>query len=1127
MKRFLPIQIIDRINNYPTVLVLGQNTRKVLNGEDYLLKKVCLKYHNNKVISLNYNIILNSEISEASKEYFFSWLSDVADNIISPDYLETLRKVQFAHIYTSLIDQSIESIFSSAERIIIPIYNSDVKIANLRDKSRLHVSYLFGCVNQVENGNIPPTNQLEKIKRFEIARTMFRDLPSIVTTSGLVLIDGYDFENDWLSLDLLYATLSNLSVNQCVIFSAEEKWSTNDRVKDLIDREKIVLVESSLVSFLSENSTDLSSPTFFNQPQTGVNHWVYSGQKAFSVPSDLFVKVSHSVQIIDDSLFEAPLLSDSDTEYSEFRKFVSTSHSTPYWKGYAYDFAIKRDIYDSFVEYIYANLKHGEIKEELIILHGQTCVGKTITLGQLAYDMHKKFKLPCLFISRNQYGIKWDAVDDYLQWIETQTDSKTLIIWDGMIDSDSYLMLANRFFARGRKCVFVCSSYKDIKLSGKRVFKTFEMSPILTEAEVDELGNRLKCYFDINFDQLHFPDNLLPLLYRYLPVSRRKIVQGLFNEKNSFEKIIDVSLSTIITKESTLSNMQYAMIKAGLLDESTIDFDVDIDRQLPKKLFDYLTVVGQFGLAFPYELAFRCIGFNGDHFSLFKLLRDLDLIKTSYDNQGNLYLSLRNSFEASIFAKGLGGVSVQVELIINILNNCRLVGIFSEIDLNFSISFLEAIGPNSRFPDTIKPDFRSEYIKIINALRNIRNNQYLNPRLLVKESLFSRDYYYKHENEFDEDYLNELQSTLKSAVDNFSNPKSQFYNVLRIEYVTLKSSNFVNKLKEKSDKNIVKADFENIIETILNINPVIPSNYHALDVLAWLTIDVVQSKEFSKDEKLKYLLDTLNCFDLHESEGINPDQIDSFNERKITLLHLLETFESDDRLEIYKETHSNLYFYTFYRLKIKNVDLQSPSERDIVLIQTILEDMNKNDILSLNDNRLLGLYLKLFILAKFRKSISQLDKQFVSLNQYDWKKLIEVISMLENFNSDRPIHSLLYLKAVALFNLREFSSSIKIFKELEKISDLQPLGKRRVIKHLVYCDENREPFKFEGSISETRENFRTGEIDKVIIYVPNIRVSVPCFLKEFNIRNVQKHEKFLSFCIAFNYLGPIAIPVKQ
>jgi hypothetical protein len=104
----------------------------------------------------------------------------------------------------------------------------------------------------VEEEKRPPVTKFDWRKRRQIAVSLARRLPEILTPMGTLAIEGYGGEEDWLPPDDLVPILDMLNPGQAHLFSCTEDLVRNPDIRELVDRRKLILHKEKLAVLMAK-----------------------------------------------------------------------------------------------------------------------------------------------------------------------------------------------------------------------------------------------------------------------------------------------------------------------------------------------------------------------------------------------------------------------------------------------------------------------------------------------------------------------------------------------------------------------------------------------------------------------------------------------------------------------------------------------------------------------------------------------------------------------------------------------------------------------------------------------------------------------------------------------------------
>lgn len=1131
----MKVEIIKKIENGPLVLFLGQKYLSLSSGQDILLERCITKFQkpDSSILQVSgYDRFLKLDLTNRY-DSASTWIDNLCKNISVPSWLERIAKVPWSSIYTSSIDTILERAFENEWRKVQPVNDEKFRVIDPRNKFNLHLTHLFGSISQIELSKRPPLTIQEKAKRKYTSNNFLQRLPELITNKGLLIIDGYD-EKDWLSIEELYATISRMGTEQVLLFNSTKELNENEFIIDLVTSNKLLVFENSFAQVLAdlEGSGSLVLPT--PEPEDYYGKWISIGNHKVKIPQDLINKISKTATIIDESLFYSKPFINDDEKYDDFKNFLSSSTSSNHWRGYQNGFAFKRDYYDNLKAQVIEKASSNRGKEIPIILYGQSSSGKSISLGLLAFELSQNHKLPVIFIEKRYQKIDEFDIDTFCRWAEENQAKNTVVIWDGMVDSDLYYSLLKRLNARGRNVILIGSTYDNNKPKPK---ENFIESPIdLSSSERKRFLNYIK-EIDILLSNLISSmneNNMLAMLYRYLPTTRISIKQGLKSEFEYFSKKLREK-GTVDTASSV--SMFDALVTAGLVDKQdalSMDSTQQIDGEeinVTDLLIFSIMVPGQFALSVPYELLLRTIGYESLSSSLFKALNEVNLITWTEDSQGNVLLGPRTAIEAKILCQYLGGKNAEIDYIKLLIREIRSYdfasfGYESNPEIQFGVELLNNISPN------LNESYKDRLYDITEVLRELRESQQANhPRLILKEASFLRELV--TDNRFPSDLsphklLERAEIIVRGALEQLQHFRERTITTyLRVELAAIIGSRAYEYVEEKNHLEEAKRCYE-LVKQINNYAFASnPDNYNSLDVLAWTTEKLIKENVFSMVEKVNAEVEMIHLFEMAEIEGISEQNIERFNIRKLKFYELLGKQQLAD--EVFEKLSKEGYASGYY-IRAKKIMGDSETNKDVSHEEFVKRCSDTSAYLKSvynnikNDGKCLYLLLKTWWVMKSKTRLFEIEKQPLPFSKTDWEYCNSLLEKLFFIGDLYQSATTLYLKAISEFHLNQIRSSLETFKRLDVESDFSSYGRRRIVKSYVASTPEGKPKLFRGEVKRSvslLKNDKSGEI-----YVSELKESIPFTLSEFNKSEYQEGEVITNFFIGFNFRGPIAIPVR-
>lgn len=1123
-------KIIEKIINGPMMLFLGQDYLTHENGQNAFLTALSKKYGDviPPLEMSNCNDLLKLRITE-SRNSVSSWTALLSKNITIPSKLNRLVDIAWASVYTSAIDSVIDHTLKTSWRKIQPVYDENYKIANPRNKFDLHVTYLFGALTRQDPLQAAPLTLMEKVKRQFTTNALLQRIPEVVTPKGLIIFEGYNHNHDWITIEQLYSLISQLGDQQAIFCSAAIDFLQNPLVQDLIETSKILVFQESFSSLIStleaEGKVRISIPEY----EDHFGKWLTIGEETYKIPHDLVNRLAKTATIIDNSLFDVPPPKNLDEKYEEFKKFLGSTKIAPIWNGFPLGFAFKREYYRNLRTHVSERLTTNMKKEIPIVLHGQSSSGKTVSLGNLIFEIKREFKIPILFIEKRFQKVDEDDIDLFCQWAESRNTKQTLIVWDGMVEVDSYYNLLRRLNSRGRKVILVATTYflpKGIKN------ENYIESPIeLSDNEKVGFVEYIKSVDQKLLSILDVDSNMLSMLYRHLPDTRSKISTGLKSEFDHFKDLMNAR----IEKSFEPTPMYELLLESGLINRTEVVDHQEKEHQLEEtsisdSIIYSIMVPGQFGIDVPFELLLRTIGTTAMNSKWFKLLNKVNIITWDEDNVGNIILGPRTSIEARILSQYLGAKSSEIKYIESLLSSVKSdtfsdSNFSSNHEIQFAVALLDKIGPNSN------TDIYSNYFyELTNVLKSLReNNQAYHPRLMLKEASILREIVKRNKNtglETNYQLLDRAEFIVREALDILNDKtESAIKNYLKVELASIlgsKTAVFIEALQYSEAINAYYA----VIETNNIVFTTTPSNYGALDVRAWSTEWLLKSAVRS-DVKAEAILNMMDLFNVAETEGVSPQHLEEYLKRKLVFNNLIGNqpeYESNFKKLIEQNSAAGFYFEANQLLRREKEDLEL-NPTDLAIKYSIsYKYLDTHFTYIKNDSRSLYLLFKSWWIMKNQAAFFEKEKATIPFTITEWEYCLYIIQLMTSDQKLADNPTINYIKAIAQFHLNDLTASKKTFEHLADLGDYSSYGGRRVNKSYLASNENGSPNLYSG---EVRKSVSINEGKKIgDIYVHDLDIYIPFLLKDFHQSSFQKGDIISEFQIGFNFRGLLAVSPK-
>ncbi len=1119
----------QKLDRGPAILLLGQDYLRVETGIDPLLAEVRDRF-GGQGTHKGYDLLWQGTAHD-NGDAALAWMSERCRRFSPPEWLQSVSDFAWNGVISSAIDPIWLSALRNDWRDVAPIYDDEYYPRNPRNRRELHCTFLFGSLSQTESKQRPPLSHFDYLARQQTARNLAQRIPDVLTPLGILAIEAYNCDEDWLPLADLYPILQALGPEQVHYFSADNQTLNNSILAELVRTGKVVTHPESLEWALDRASS-------LGLIRLGENsEWDSHGRsltlrsRSIAVPRDLWNRVSGSGTLLDDYVLAQPQPISDEARYWEFRRFLFECGTRPLWSGFARGLAFRREFESQLREVTLSRLGRGAVNNHPIIVHGQTGTGKTVALGSLAYSIASSGAYPTVFIERRTQRPIHPDIDYCCQWFEDHGADATLIVWDGMVASSDYYELQGYLASRGRKAVVVGSSYK-LKESGQHLVAVPDQ---LTKTEAGEFGKFLET-LGIDITQRHRDalgardPSYLVALYRYLPPARPRITTGVVEELERLETELVTAVNHSVTVEQPVTALAQAFLSAGIIDASRLEglqqqSDVHISSAEVVDLVDIVTVPGRFGLRIPIELLARASG-TSDFVNLAQVLRGLDLIHAFEDSSGRIVVGPRHRLEAQLIVQArIGSVHAEAAIVSRIIQAVRPSVWPDESDeMEFVIDLLQEVGPRG----DERPRFASTFRDLATAISQLRETRNIrNPRLMLQEAYLLREWVTIESRsgtrpQDAREILEYAQSVLEEAMEMLDAERR--HRRLRTIVATELASTFgtatIDSINEGSASvEEVRRDFRRLLEAVRTARRLDFGAYNPVDILAWSTTALARSDMVDDATRTEAIVDALDALETVDHDLLETHNIERLAGRRYEAFTLLgDEALSESAFQSLVAINSAAGYY-IRALEISGARGSLVSEHDVDLqkIESAWEYLEGHRSQIAHDSRCVNLLFDYWWLARTHQRLFESERLTLPFNESEWAYTLQLIRDLRALDSYRDLTFAL-LEAIALFHVDLVAESLQLFREVERQSEILR-GLRRIQRFFIAAEPGGAQRVFQGNVRWVDQEGRRGEV-----FVEQLRRAIPFRPMDFGRPHIRRGESLGDFHIAFNFIGPIADP---
>lgn len=1113
--------LLERINNEPSILFLGQAYLGIKESGNIFIKYINEIVLDNAIKDeeLTYNSLLKY-LDPSRKDQTIKKLLEVSESIPVPEWLVSISKLRWSSIFTSSIDSITQKAFFSYGRQFKSIFSRNDNPRNYMSKSILHGTYLFGNVYG-EGIYMPPFSEEELDDKLGDATILLERIADLIENYGLLVIEGYDPDSDWIDPVTLANLLSRFSPGNVFVFSANEAFITNPRLARHIKSGRITVESRSLYECLLE--AEVFDEEEFYEPIEYEGVPLTINKELKYLPYQIYNDISQKYILLDDRVLKKVPVHNVE---EAFLKFLRESSVRPIWSAYLNGFYFKRVFDDKLKRDVEKELDNEVFDSKTVILRGQNGTGKTVSLCNLAMEIKRGMKYPVIFIPRETTP-DTAVLNRFISWLENNMGAeRTVIIWDmGAYRSEIYdiISLQKTLNNGGRKVLVVGSSYANGEESNNAVFTDIphvidhkHEIPALREV-LQKINPAYVNKLESAIPQIGEHGNLfIAAMYELFHDIHTNLAKGVAKEVDKAEKAISRQIreKRLITNVSPFAKLRSIFGLEDINYYTEMSYEIESAIQ---EVSDLVCVASQYGVDLTLDLLLRIINIS-DKYEFVKDLSENSMITVIQDGDYNYLVRFRSTLEAQLYAQDrfTGGMKQEIDCVKRIIANIKPYANQNDnIELTQLLNLLFKYSPNGPQKSKYKP----YYLTLAGALRELREKQnFFVPSLVLREANFIRESFKGIEDsEEKRKNLKMAQEILREAIDmmrqNGETGIKSYANLL----VEL-ASNLADSIFTKGQDYKESLEIYREIKTNLDVARAIsPESYQPVDVYLNSSILVYENTD-SIDEKNNILADMLRIIDDARHANTEFEDRPEFQSRVSMINQYLNNTEIEESyyLELLKKGSATGVYLRAKKLLGDYSFTISPDRHQYERIEQALNLLIENQTVVFGDARSLLLLIQLYWIKATGSPIFSVEKFCPSLGKAQWNFIDSLCTRYINMETAVPVALPLFLKAVRLFINEEDYKSMDYFEQAKKAP-----GPRRIPVYLIHCDEIGKPVRYQGKL----DSFNNGKGKIKLLHRP-IKAhftarSFPDFI------TIEKDQEFRNLAIGFNLMGPVAIPIES
>lgn len=1126
----------------PVVLFLGQDAWSSTQQPDPILSALLTRIERAGDINLGWPAVFKNSSITADD---MNWITERFQRNVQPEGMQDILNIAWSAIFTTSIDPTLARRIETHGRQPEAVLAKDHFARVPRSRSRPPVYYLFGRSSETQSDMRSPTSRLELRQRISThANNMLNRIAETVTPLGILVVDGYTPNCDWLDIDDFLAPLSTADGLQILWFGAYPDIQS-EFFAELVKKGILLPCARRLVEVVADlEARGLLEPVQSLQPD-GPSVISLDGEKFINVPPSLRLRVEASAAIVDDTWTEDVLPLDGLEAEEEFRRFHGDlGGPRNLVEGVGRGYAIKRDFEDGLRSQVEALLRDQGNVSQIVILHGQSGTGKSVAMARLAYDLRKQNWLPVLYAS----GRIPQATDleEFCETAEQNGAPGSIILCDTNQSLNRYLDLSNALRSRGRRVVVVGTSYR---METKPSSGTFDLIEAPAEISASERASLISLVRKFATDSSLLQSDAitseyaLPLLYRILSASRERIISGVSAEARMAEKEIRERARSIpiVKLRSALAEQ---LIAAGLHGEAISLFDenregAELGADAPGRLIDYVMAVGRLNCPVPVNLLIRALRARKGSIDLMQigyLFRELDIFRWRMsDSEGNdLLIAPRLQLEAELICRRrLADFDRELECIVDLIEGVRISDIDNSAEIHFVLDLLQKLDKDGPRKDI----YRNGYLRIAEALTTLRTHHHvIDASLMLQESAFRRAalLWLNHSDgevgdlheEKRYQILNEARDVVEQAIKNISDGKlragRRTKENLHVERASIYGFLAVGRAKAKVSPDEVWSDYI-AARTAIGHAMAISDNYFPLDVGLWTPVDILDCNVLSPARSAEMKVDIYSMLDQVNPDLLPPLQQQNYQRRRVKVARTLGDVEMSE------EAYKNLEVINppvAYYLRARGMCLEifddngEPFSVDVRNKARIAADFlyEHNEVIS-SDIRCLHLLLQLKWSAATGDRLLHGERQAIPHDKDVRTALYSAVSELNLASTGSARSKFRFLEATLEWLVGDKIHARELWRTLSHDTEYEDAS--RVIRRLYVAEADGKPMMYRGRLEKERSEGHWW------INIEGVTGRVDLLARDFRNENLQPGRELKNLAIAFNYLGPIVDPASR
>jgi len=368
--------------------------------------------------------------------------------------------------------------------------------------------------------------------------------------------------------------------------------------------------------------------------------------------------------------------------------------------------------------------------------------------------------------------------------------------------------------------------------------------------------------------------------------------------------------------------------------------------------------------------------------------------------------------------------------------------------------------------------------------------------------------------------LEEARESVQAALDGIANgsiraAKGTLQNLM-VERASLYGFLANNRIRQSATSAEIWSSYEAAREAIKQAVS-ITDTYFPLDVGLWTPADILRQAPLTETQRAELTADIYATLDQVDPQTLPEDQKLRFEARRQAVGQQLRNQAlSDSAYQALEEAGSTAGY--FLRARSLGPDLSKASVTNTEGARDAADYLQARLAKIGHDERCLSLLLEYRWIAELGRRPLRGERQPLPYSELSRRDILQIVRALNHCSGSSARHGIKYLEAVLAWVLGDEQAAQQLFRHLSNETEYEVSG--RIIRRHIITDAHRHPRKFKGRIEGERSEGHWR------LRVDGLNQMISVLSRDFPNEDLGYGRSLVDFAIAFNFIGPIADPIR-